>query len=963
MNTSEGLEGLIHEAATSSWGPELAAIVEKALALAVEQGDESGEYRVRLIMGNNAQMSGDTDMLLTNFAWCLAKHDQDPLRFPAEPDEGSDLMWQFKWMAGVLGADPRFSREQIAAVMEDMDQHYRRANLGMSGVAMARFELAFYDGHLEDAREAFATLNATERDDYSHCEACVRSVAMDYYLSIGDVEQGIGAFAEIMDGGFSCGEEPENAISMVLLPLLRAGDVDGLDSLHRRSLRAARNNADNLGIIANHVVFCAVTGNEARGVALAERHSAWLAHDPLSHRKHLNFLTALGLLMEKVVAGGNGEIPIRGSDSALLNPFLGERQGVLSAQELAPLCWAAAEALAADFDDRNGNSWHAQQVRARRELVAETHPLPLGDEALTTLAQPAAVEPQGTEEWRIRAIDLAATGQYDAALAAYASGVRGTEDPRELASLHRVAGGIYASLPGEKNTELLRESVSLRAAALRAAGDETMAALAERTTELLDGPGNADNAEGTEAKLALITKELASLTDHPEACYDLYADRAYLLIAGGHLEQARVALTETEAAINEWAVSFLAPSEQVLRRARAYHSSLMLRLAVESDDLEEMSRWVQRNLELETYVVRRATSLGMRARLAAQRGELVSALADAEESTDLLLSVGARETAAQSSALTAAILADMGRTEEFRSRLRFGIAQARLAESPQVLGLAYTLSRDLVEHGSNEEAIEIIDETLNNSGLDIGDHDRGELYELLGMALRGAGELGGAVNAWAVGITAFAANGEADRVAQLHLALSSTYQEAGYLELAAQSARQAVDTLASALESGAVGIEPQALIAAHMQLAEVLSLDDDDTAAATIETASTLAVQADSGVQAAQIQLIRARHLFRAEEVDAAVAQALQAASALETLDDGQQQSVLALLQAAHMLDNAKRHDDAVAIYHSVLEELQGDPQGQEIVRHQLADCLEAGGRNAEAAAVRAEAEEGQQRG
>ncbi len=975
MSTTEELEQLINEAADAPWGTELAALLNKALALAVEQGDESGEYRVRLLLGNNAQMSGDTDTFLTNFAWCLAKHDGDPLTFPVEPDEGSDLMWQFKWMVGVLGADPRFSREQVAAVLEDMEGHYRRANLGRSGVVMARFEAAFYDGHLDEAQDAFRTLTSTKRDEYSHCDACVRSVTMEYYLSIGELDQGMGEFEDIMDGGFSCGEEPENAIAVALLPLLRAGAVDGLDSLHRRSLRAARNSADNLGIVANHVAFCAVTGNEARGVALAERHLAWLAHDPLSHRKHMNFLTALALLLEKVVLAGHGGIPIRGSESPALDPFLGQRTGVLSAAELAPLCWAAAAALAVDFDARNGNDWHARKVDGRRDMVAESHPLPLGPETFSRPAPRPAVEPRSSEECRVRAIDLATTGQFDAALAACASGVRGTGDPRELASLHNAAIGIHASMAGEQSRALLRAAVELRAAALRAAGDEVLAALTERTAEVLAGP---NTVEGNEEKLTLITAELADLDHHPEARCMLHAERGHIMTEAGQLEQARLALADMDQAVTEWAAAAartdapapaaapaptIAPAEAGLRRARAQHSSLRLRLAIESDNPEEVTTWLGRNLELETSAVRRATSLGLRARLAAQRGKLSEALADAEESTDLLLGLGARETVAQSIQLTAAILADMGRTEEYRASLRFGIQQAQLAESPFVLGLAHSLARDLLEHESHEEAIEVIDETLNNSGLDIDDHDRGELYELLGMALRGAGEVGGALNAWALGIEGFAANGEADRVAQLHLAVSSTYQEAGHLEPAALAAGKAVDTLAGALETGLAGIEPHTLVAANMQLAEILSMDDDEQAAAAIETANTLAEQAGSAVQAAQIQLIRARHLFRQGDVDAAVAQALQAASALETLEDAQQQSVLTLLQAAHMLDNAQRHDDAVSIYRSVVEELEGDSQGQEIVRHQLADCLEAGGRNAEAATVRAEAEERQQRG
>ncbi|MBP2411848.1 hypothetical protein JOF48_000647 [Arthrobacter stackebrandtii] len=962
--SSEELEDLIAEATETNWGAGLDEILDKALALAVEQGDESGEYRVRLQLGNNAQMTGDTDRLLSNFAWCLAKHDEDPVRFPNEPDPGSDLMWQFKWMVGALGADPQFSTEQIDAVMADMDAHYRRAGLGLSGVATARFESAFQNGHLDQARTAFETVQSTSRDEYSHCDACVRSVAMDYHFSTGEVDRGIAEFTEIMEGGLSCAEEPENAMSTALVPLLRKGDVEGLASLHRRSYRDARGNADNIGIIANHIAFCAITGNEARGLALAERHLAWLAHDVLSHRSHMGFLTAVALLLDKVDAAGHGDIPVRGSGSALLTPFFGQRSGDLTAVELAPLCWAAADALAADFDTRNGNDWHARLVAARREMAAESHELSLGTESFAPPAPRAGEEPRTGAQWRQHAVDLASTGQSDAAMAACASGLRSTDDPREAAALHGAVIGIIGGIGDERNLPLLREAVALRAAALREAGEEELAGLAERTAELLAGPDDEDTNAG---KLDAIDRELQALSGHAEAKAELFAEKSMVLMGLDRIGQARAALAGMDAALLEWDAAPLPEGHgaeamaDARCRARAMHSSMMLRLAIEDGNLPEMRSWLATSLGQETSVVRRASAIGLRARLKAQDGDLPGALSDAEESTELLLGLGAREAAAQSTQLSAAILNDMGRTEEFRARLRFGIQQAQLAESPHVLGLAHSLARDLVEHGSHDEAVELLDETLNG-GLEIGDHDRGELFDLLGNALRGAGELGGALNAWELGVDSFAANGEADRVAQLHLAASSLCQGAGHHDMAARSARAAVDSLNEALKDEAPGIDPELLIAAHMQLAEALSMDDDEAAEGVMDAAAMLAVQADSPVQAAEIQLIRARHLFRAGDVDAAVANALQASSALETLEDAGQQSVVALLQAAHMLDNAKRHDDAVAIYHSVIDELEGDAQGLEIVRHQLADCLESAGRSAEALAVRAEAEAGRQK-
>ena len=968
MSTTEELEHLIDEAAEAMWGPELSSILEKALALAVEQCDESGEYRVRLLMGNNAQMTGDTDTLLTNFAWCLAKYDQDPATFPNEPDQGSDLMWQFKWMVGVLGADPQFSTEQINAVIQDMDQHYRRANLGLSGVVMARFEAAFQNGHLDEAKAAYIQLASLDRDEYSHCDACVRSVTMDYHLKTGEPAQGMKEFNELMEGGFTCGEEPENAMSQALVLLVRAGELEGLAALHMRSYRQARGNADNVGIIANHLAFCAITGNEARGLALAERHLAWLAHDPLSHRSHLNFLSALGLLLEKVMAAGHGGLRVRDSDNATLNPFFGQRSHVLTVAELAPLCWSAADALAAEFDARNANAWHSHQVAQRREMIQESHDLPVSAENLTTLTPRTVTEPRNSEEWRVRALDLAAVGQCDAGLAACGNGIRVSVDSLELAALHNAAISIHAHSTGESHQAAIHEAVALRAAALRAAGDEALAGLTERVSAMLAGP---EDSERNEEKLAVIRRELQSMEHHPEARCLLNAELGSILIGRGELDQARTALESMDEAITAWASAPtelpvpLELPEQVHLRAMARHSALMLRLCMDGQDFENALVWIEKNLEIETSLVRRATALGIRSRLHAQNGDFAPALADSEAATDHLMALGAREAVAHTLQLSAAILQDMGRTDEFRARLRLGIQQAQMAESPMIVGLAYTLAQDLVEHQDHEEAIELLDETLGNTAIEIGSHDRGELYELLGTAMANAQEMGGALSAWTMGIDGFAANSEPNRVSQLHLAISSLYQEAGHYGAAVDQAQAAVDTFGSASGTGTVedDTEPQSIIAAHMRLAESMSLNGDAHTLEAIETASGLAREGKSAIQDAQIQLIRARHLFRSGDIEGAVAQALQASGAFEKIDGAQEQAAWALLQSAHMLEKAKRLDDAVAIYKQVVDALEGAGQSQEIVLHQLADCLESDGRTAEAVAVRAQAEVARQAG
>ena len=121
---------LLEEIDRTPWGPAEQTLVAEAVALAQEIGDEQLEYQARMRQTASANMNGATDVMLNSFAWCLARHDADPGRFPADLEYGgADLMWQFKWMASALRSSPAFSQDQITAVLDDMEAHYRQAGL------------------------------------------------------------------------------------------------------------------------------------------------------------------------------------------------------------------------------------------------------------------------------------------------------------------------------------------------------------------------------------------------------------------------------------------------------------------------------------------------------------------------------------------------------------------------------------------------------------------------------------------------------------------------------------------------------------------------------------------------------------------------------------------------------------------------------------------------------------------
>ncbi len=111
---------LFDEIDRTPWGPAERALVADAVSLARESGDERLEYEARLRQTSSANMAGDTDLMLTSFAWCLAHHDADPELFPAVLEPAGDLLWHYKWMAGALSNSPEFAPAQIAAVLDGM---------------------------------------------------------------------------------------------------------------------------------------------------------------------------------------------------------------------------------------------------------------------------------------------------------------------------------------------------------------------------------------------------------------------------------------------------------------------------------------------------------------------------------------------------------------------------------------------------------------------------------------------------------------------------------------------------------------------------------------------------------------------------------------------------------------------------------------------------------------------------
>ncbi|CAL9638689.1 hypothetical protein [Streptomyces sp. enrichment culture] len=465
------------------------------------------------------------------FARLLTLFDEQPDLFDERLRH--TLFWRFKWVANALVQLPEIPLTSLRQWLTEMRDRYEKAGLGLQPYYGQAYRLAAHVG--EDTALAYELWAGRARTRLSDCEACEICDRARHHLAAGDDERALRTWEPVLAGQESCQEEPARSISYALLPLLRTGRTDRARALHLAGYRACRRNPSMSAEVGRHLEFCALTGNEARGLELlAENRTLFDEVD--SPLDLLGFLTGVEVLLQRVELLGHGELPAAG--------FAG-RAWTVSA--LRAEVRGRADDLATRFDARNGTTAHADHRRARldRAPLLDALELTLRSRSLEDTAPaaapagPAVTEvPDAVPDLILRARELEEQGHPDAAVCwarlrtlVAAPGYTHPDDPAvgpvvrlradlltdeansaderdeyaEAAALHEEAAGLYedAGLPG--HAALARGRALLAAA--EAAGREA------------EGPAGQDaGPDADEVKAAALTAAHASLVRlHEEA--------------------------------------------------------------------------------------------------------------------------------------------------------------------------------------------------------------------------------------------------------------------------------------------------------------------------------------------------------------------------------------------------------------------------------------------------------------
>lgn len=362
-HTEDELWDLLEQAFQMPYGAAQIALVEQVIAHADAAHLEELSFRARIQATTSYVYGGEPARSFVTFAWTLAEFDRDPVRYGRVQHT---LLWQFKAAVTGLTKFPEVPLDRTYALLDEMQRRWRDGGHSPHAVYQHRHFVARHVGDLAAAEEYYRQWVNAPRDQLSDCVGCDPTSKAIWLASQGRDEEAVALAEPVLAGRLTCSEQPQGVLTVLMKPYLRTGRLDQARDAHRRAYRLHRPNLADLGDVADHLEFCALTGNEARGVEILERHLGWLDRPPSPYAA-MWFAAAGALLLRRA-----GEAEYR--DLAIRRPAHGTRPaGSIAADALREELTAFALDTAARFDARNGSEFQTARVNltlAAQPLVA-----------------------------------------------------------------------------------------------------------------------------------------------------------------------------------------------------------------------------------------------------------------------------------------------------------------------------------------------------------------------------------------------------------------------------------------------------------------------------------------------------------------------------------------------------------------------------------------------------------------
>jgi len=509
--------------------------LEALAGQARETGNHALEAQVLLDVSRGYEYGAEGEKLPLALGRLLRLADQ----YPAEVGMlVRSIHWQLKWMTEGMIRNPAVPLETVYRWLEELESRYRQQGYSLRPVLADRSDLAQLLGEEAAANAAMEASIAAPRDQMCDCQACERNSWGSWREWLGDDEGALEHWGPVLDGTLRCSEEPHRVLSYALVSLLRVGRLDEARSAFLRGYPMVKGNINLMPSVGRHIEFCALAGNEARGLEILAEHSAWLTDTQVDTIRRLDFLQGVTVLLRRLHSLGHGDLAVGGS---------------FTVATLRDSCEAEIGEICLRYDKRNGTSALSDRVAARLARQPLTDDLPLGLPSRLPAAAPA-----GTA-------------------AAVGSGPAST-----LADLIARARELDEARHPEAN------KAWRRVAAASASGDELSPHIALRVAEARAASGMRTDAAAARTALLEVADSFAAAGDRPGAFRARAAAARALSVAGDHAAARAESSALSAAASAALAEGTLTPRQYLAARGNEHMIVAHMLGAAESRDKRDV---------------------------------------------------------------------------------------------------------------------------------------------------------------------------------------------------------------------------------------------------------------------------------------------------------------------------------------------------------------------------------------
>lgn len=375
MSTEEIRKGLA-EARRLPDGPAKTEFLETLAQRAKSESDRPLEAEVLLALSNVYEFGGEADRQPVAFARLLKIYDEFPVELGVHTHS---IHWQLKWMTSSLMYNPAVPLASVHKWMDEFESRYRQRGYSSRPVHAQRSDLAMLEGDKSAARAFMEASVAAPRDEMANCAACESNARGELHADLGEDADACREWEPVLAGRLRCREEPARVMAKALAPLVRLGRLDEARSAHLRGYPLARGNASLRAYVGYHIEFCALSGNEARGLEILIEHKNWLTDEQQEVSQRRQFITGALILLRRLALLGLDDVAIGSQTVAtVLEPL---------SRELEEIC--------ARFDARNGSSFISDMTARRLGAAPFADGLPMGFSAkLPERTTPIVPSPQ-----------------------------------------------------------------------------------------------------------------------------------------------------------------------------------------------------------------------------------------------------------------------------------------------------------------------------------------------------------------------------------------------------------------------------------------------------------------------------------------------------------------------------------------------------------------------------------------